>query len=87
MQNDWYEKLKAFMEGLEINKIDEFMINAKIGDYRKLGEVMSKRIKEIKEPKLCLTNRSENPDSSKAELNEGRPSNLVQSRSRSSAEF
>lgn len=43
----WREKLRAFMEGLEIENIDEFLLKAKKGDYRKLGEVMTDRIKRL----------------------------------------
>jgi hypothetical protein len=43
----WREKLQAFMEGLEIENIDEFLLKAKKGDYRKLGEVMTDRIKRL----------------------------------------
>lgn len=43
----WREKLRALMEGLEIEKVDDFILRAKKGDYRKLGEVMQKRIKEM----------------------------------------
>lgn len=43
----WREKLRAFMEGLEIENIDEFLLKGKKGDYRKLGEIMTERIKSL----------------------------------------
>lgn len=40
------EKLLVLMEGLAIQSMDEFLGRAKIGDYRKLGELYYERAKE-----------------------------------------
>ena len=41
-------KLLVLMEGLSIQHLDEFLRDAKIGDYRKLGELYYQRAKEKK---------------------------------------
>ena len=47
VSESWYSKLKCLMEGLEINNIDLLLATGKDGDYRRLGELMQKRIKEL----------------------------------------
>ena len=47
VSESWYSKLKCLMEGLEINNIDLLLATGKNGDYRNLGELMQKRIKEL----------------------------------------
>ena len=39
-------KLLVLMEGLAIQSMEEFLKRAKIGDYRKLGEMYYERAKE-----------------------------------------
>ena len=39
-------KLLVLMEGLAIQRMEEFLKRAKIGDYRKLGEMYYERAKE-----------------------------------------
>lgn len=46
-KNTYKKKMKALLEGLEVQKIEHFMKYGKTGDYRNLGETISKRIKEI----------------------------------------
>ncbi len=41
------EKLKALMEGLEIQNIDSFIERAGVGDYRKLGEMHINKVRTI----------------------------------------
>lgn len=41
-------KLRAFCEGLGIQHIDELFTFGQVGDFRRLGERMAQRIKEIK---------------------------------------
>ena len=47
VSESWYSKLKCLMEGLEINNIDLLLATGKNGDYRNLGKLMQKRIKEL----------------------------------------
>lgn len=39
------EKLRAFMEALEVNELDDFLERGLIKDYETLGKEMTKRIK------------------------------------------
>jgi hypothetical protein len=41
----WKNCLRAFLEGLEMQNIDKIMTGT-VGDFRRIGEVMSQRIKE-----------------------------------------
>ena len=47
VSESWYNKLKSLMEGLEIENIDLLLATGKDGDYRRLGDLMQKRIKEL----------------------------------------
>lgn len=44
--NVWKAKVKALLEGLDIQSIDDFMDRAKIGDYRNLGNAYYSSAKE-----------------------------------------
>ena len=48
--NTYKKKMRALLEGLQIERIDEFMDNAKTGDYRLLGvkyvEAVKNKMKE-----------------------------------------
>lgn len=44
---DWYYKLRAFLEGVEVENIDILLQQGREGDYRALGKCMALRIKEI----------------------------------------
>lgn len=43
----YYNRLKAFMEGLEVQNIDEMLANGLMADYTRLGKLMAKRTKEL----------------------------------------
>jgi len=44
-------KLLALCEGLEIQHIDKLLSLGQVGDFRRLGEIMAERIREIKHNK------------------------------------
>ena len=44
----WKEKLTAFMEGLEIQNIPEYLENANVEDFRNLGMLITQITKNIK---------------------------------------
>lgn len=41
-------KLRAFLEGLEMQHIDRLLSLGQVGDFRRLGERMAERTKELK---------------------------------------
>jgi len=41
---EWNEKLKAFLIGLQVENLADLLERGKVGDYRRLGEIMSERI-------------------------------------------
>jgi len=45
--DNWRNKLKLLMEGLQIENIDLLLSTGKDGDYKKLGELIQKKIKEL----------------------------------------
>lgn len=47
-RGSWRRKLGVFMEGLEMQNINELLNKGQIDDYRKLGELMGERIKDLK---------------------------------------
>ena len=47
MFGNWKKKLRVFCEGLEVQNLDELMSRGKVGDFRRLGEVMTNRINLI----------------------------------------
>jgi hypothetical protein len=41
-------KLRAFLEGLEVRRIDQLLATGQVGDFKRLGEMMACRIKNMK---------------------------------------
>ena len=48
--SDYEDKLRSFCEGLEMCNIDILMTGT-VGDFRRIGEIMTTRIKELEEYK------------------------------------
>jgi hypothetical protein len=57
-------KLRAFLEGLEVQHIDKLLALGQVGDFRRLGEVMAERTKELKHNKDVCGERSESVERS-----------------------
>ena len=45
--NEYELKIKALLEGLEIQNIEKFMREAKVGDYRNLGGAYVSAVREL----------------------------------------
>ncbi len=45
----WKQKLKAFLEGLEIENINGLMKDADVTAYKALGQICAKHIKVLKD--------------------------------------
>ena len=45
---DYYEKLKALLDGLEIEHIEELLRNGDINTYQLLGKMIALKTKELK---------------------------------------
>ena len=45
-RNTYKKKVKALLEGLEIEEVEKFMSVAKTGDYRNLGKIYVKEVKK-----------------------------------------
>lgn len=52
----WKEKLQAFCVALEMENIPELLDRATVGDFSRIGAVMSSRIKEIAAAQNTSTN-------------------------------
>ena len=46
--DNYYDKLKALLEGLEIEKIDNLLANGDVDTYRIIGEMIAKQCKFVK---------------------------------------
>lgn len=60
MQNDYKEKLRALLEALEAQRIDELMERGKVGDFRNYGKAYVKAVKNKineKEPLFITDDR------------------------------
>ena len=46
--DNYYDKLKALLEGLEIEKIDGLLANGDVDTYRIIGEMIARQCKFVK---------------------------------------
>jgi len=49
--DNYYDKLKALLEGLEIEKIDDLLANGDVDTYRLIGVMIAKQCNFIKKTK------------------------------------
>lgn len=47
-KDKWKAKLKALLEGLEIQNVNKFLQESDVEDYKELGEALTKRVKEFR---------------------------------------
>ena len=46
--NSYYDKLKALLEGLEIEHIEDLLANGDVDTYRLIGKMIALKVKELK---------------------------------------
>lgn len=46
--DNYYDKLKALLEGLEIEHIEHLLANGDVDTYRMLGTMIALKVKELK---------------------------------------
>ena len=48
IMDNYYDKLKALLEGLEIEHIEHLLANGDVNTYRLLGKMIALKVKELK---------------------------------------